>query len=73
MYHWYSEGWVIILTHNQAVLYFTGEVVEDYDDLEEEDEDDTEDEVIYYTILYYRLKDQWLSVVGSHLMNVILL
>ena len=38
------------------MLYFTGEVVEDYDDLEEEDEDDTEDEVIYYTILYYRLK-----------------
>ena len=51
MYPWYSEGWVIILTHNQAVLYFTGEVVEDYDDLEEEDEDDTEDEVIYYIIL----------------------
>jgi len=29
------------------VLYFTGEVVEDYDDLEEEeDDDDMEDEVV---------------------------
>lgn len=28
------------------MLYFTGEVEEDYDDLEEEEEDDIEDEVV---------------------------
>ena len=28
------------------MLYFTGEVVEDYDDLEEEEDDDMEDEVV---------------------------
>ena len=32
----------------QAVLYFTGEVVEDYDDLEDEDDDDMDDEVIHH-------------------------
>ena len=30
------------------MLYFTGEVVEDYDDLEEDDEDDMDDEVIHH-------------------------
>ena len=38
------------------MLYFTGEVVEDYDDLEEEEEDDVEDEVCIVDLIPVKLE-----------------